>query len=142
MEQLMNYDRLKKQLVVHEGLETKLYHCSMGHPTIGVGRNLSVGISEDEAMYLLDNDIKSVVAQCQATFSWFDGLNDVRKEAIVNLVFNMGLNTFCKFKKTIGYIEKGLFELAGTELLDSNYARQVGQRSVEVANMIADGDGK
>ena len=37
------------------------------------------------------------------------------------------------------YIEQGLFELAGTELLDSNYARQVGNRSIRVANMLADG---
>ena len=134
----MDYDRLKKQLVVHEGLELKPYKCTANKTTIGVGRNIEeVGISEDEAMYLLDNDIKNVVAQCQATFSWFDGLSDIRKEAIVNLVFNMGLSTFCKFKKTISYIEQGLYELAGTELLDSNYARQVGQRSVDVANMIA-----
>ena len=134
----MDYDRLKKQLVVHEGLELKPYKCTANKTTIGVGRNIEeVGISEDEAMYLLNNDIKNVVAQCQATFSWFDGLTDIRKEAIVNLVFNMGLSTFCKFKKTISYIEQGLYELAGTELLDSNYARQVGQRSVDVANMIA-----
>lgn len=135
----MDYERLKKQLVVHEGLETKLYHCSMGHPTIGVGRNLSVGISESEAMYLLENDIANVEAQCRTTFDWFDNLSDKRQEAIVNLVFNMGLSTFCKFKKTIGYIEQGLFELAGTELLDSNYARQVGQRSKDVAIMLAEG---
>ena len=98
----MNYDRLKKQLVVHEGLELKPYKCTANKTTIGVGRNIEeVGISEDEAMYLLENDIKNVVAQCQATFSWFDGLTDIRKEAIVNLVFNMGLSTFCKFKNTI-----------------------------------------
>tara|TARA_E500000331_G_scaffold68368_1_gene63027 strand:- start:1044 stop:1457 length:414 start_codon:yes stop_codon:yes gene_type:complete len=134
----MDYDRLKKQLVVHEGLELKPYKCTANKTTIGVGRNIEeVGISEDEAMYLLENDIKNVVAQCQATFSWFDGLTDIRKEAIVNLVFNMGLSTFCKFKNTISYLEQGLYELAGTELLDSNYARQVGQRSVDVANMIA-----
>jgi len=134
----MDYDRLKKQLVVHEGLELKPYKCTANKTTIGVGRNIEeVGISEDEAMYLLENDIKNVVAQCQATFSWFDDLTDIRKEAIVNLVFNMGLSTFCKFKNTISYLEQGLYELAGTELLDSNYARQVGQRSVDVANMIA-----
>lgn len=134
----MDYDRLKKQLVVHEGLELKPYKCTANKTTIGVGRNIEeVGISEDEAMYLLENDIKNVVAQCQATFSWFDGLTDIRKEAIVNLVFNMGLSTFCKFKNTISYLEQGSYELAGTELLDSNYARQVGQRSVDVANMIA-----
>lgn len=133
----MDYDRLKKQLVIHEGLETKLYHCSMGHPTIGVGRNLSVGISESEAMYLLENDIANVESQCRTTFDWFENLTDLRKEAVVNLVFNMGLTTFLKFKKTIGYIEQGLYELAGTELLNSRYAEQVGRRAIEVANQLA-----
>lgn len=136
----MDYDRLKKQLVVHEGLKLKIYHCSMGHPTIGIGRNLSVGISEEEAMYLLENDIKNVVAQCKSTFSWFDGLSGIRKEAVINLVFNMGLSKFKKFKQTIAFIEIGEFGLAGVELLDSNYAKQVGHRSVEVANMIIHGE--
>ena len=72
-------------------------------------------------------------------FPWFDGLSEKRKEAIINLVFNMGLTKFKQFKKTISYIEQGLYELAGTELLDSNYARQVGNRSIRVANMLADG---
>ena len=136
----MDYERLKKQLVVHEGLELKPYHCSADKLTIGVGRNIQeVGISENEAMYLLENDIANVEAQCRTTFDWFDGLSNKRKEAVVNLVFNMGLSTFCKFKKTIGYIDQGLFELAGTELLDSNYARQVGQRSKDVAIMLAEG---
>ena len=48
--------------------------------------------------------------------------------------------TFKKFKKTIAFIEAGDYERAGTELLDSNYARQVGQRSQRVANMLADGE--
>ena len=134
----MDYERLKKQLVIHEGLKLKPYHCSANKLTIGVGRNIEeVGITESEAMYLLENDIVNVEAQCRAKFTWFDTLSDLRKEAIINLVFNMGLSTFCKFKKTIAHLEKGEYELAGTELLDSNYARQVGQRSVRVANMIA-----
>tara|TARA_Y100000356_G_C11234946_1_gene277188 strand:- start:409 stop:834 length:426 start_codon:yes stop_codon:yes gene_type:complete len=136
----LNIERLTNQLIIDEGLKLKPYRCSADKLTIGVGRNIEeVGISEEEARYLLKNDIEMVTAQCLAEFSWFSGLTDVRKEAIVNLVFNMGLTTFKKFQKTIGYIEQGLFELAGTELLDSNYARQVGDRSVRVANMLANG---
>ena len=134
----MDYDRLKKQLVIHEGLKLKPYHCSANKLTIGVGRNIEeVGITESEAMYLLENDIVNVEAQCRAKFAWFESLSDLRKEAIINLVFNMGLSTFLKFEKTIGYIEQGLFELAGGELLNSRYARQVGRRAVEVANQLA-----
>tara|TARA_R100001126_G_scaffold79250_1_gene47672 strand:+ start:132 stop:542 length:411 start_codon:yes stop_codon:yes gene_type:complete len=135
----MDYTRLSKQLLYHEGIRLKPYRCSADKLTIGIGRNIEdVGITEEEAFYLLNNDIKKVVEQCQRNFEWFDGLNDLRKEAIVNLVFNMGFGKFLQFKKTIKHIENEEFELAGAELLDSRYARQVGQRAIDVANQLAD----
>tara|TARA_R110000824_G_scaffold322611_1_gene509572 strand:+ start:765 stop:1181 length:417 start_codon:yes stop_codon:yes gene_type:complete len=138
---MINLDRLKKQLVIDEGLELKPYHCSADKLTIGVGRNIQeVGITKDEALYLLGNDIARCAGECTREFPWFAELTQLRKEAVINLVFNMGMNTFKKFKKTIAFIESGEYERAGTELLDSNYARQVGQRSQRVANMLADGE--
>ena len=135
----MDYTRLSKQLLYHEGIRLKPYRCSADKLTIGIGRNIEdVGITEEEAFYLLNNDIKKVVEQCQRNFKWFDGLNDLRKEAIVNLVFNMGFGKFLQFKKTIKHIENEEFELAGAELLDSRYAQQVGQRAIDVANQLAD----
>ena len=137
---LVNLERLTDQLIIDEGLKLKPYHCTADKLTIGVGRNLDdVGITDEEARYLLKNDIARVAGECMAEFTWFSDLTDQRREAIINLVFNMGLSKFKQFKKTISYIEQGLFELAGTELLDSNYARQVGNRSIRVANMLADG---
>ena len=57
----MNQDKIKDMLVRHEGLRLHAYKCSEGFLTLGVGRNLDAnGISEDEAMYMLDNDIKRV----------------------------------------------------------------------------------
>ena len=88
-------------------------------------------------MVLLENDIARVAGECSRAFPWFLDLSAERKEAVINLVFNMGLSKFQQFKKTIAYIEAGDFERAGTELLDSNYARQVGKRSERVANMLA-----
>ena len=135
----MDYTRLSKQLLYHEGIRLKPYRCSADKLTIGTGRNIEdVGITEEEAFYLLNNDIKKVVEQCQRNFKWFDGLNDLRKEAVVNLVFNMGFGKFLQFKKTIKHIENEEFELAGAELLDSRYAQQVGQRAIDVANQLAD----
>jgi len=137
---LINLKRLTEQLIIHEGLRLKPYKCSAGKATIGVGRNIEdVGITKEEAMFLLSNDIARVAGQCVAEFDWFNDLSELRKEAIINLVFNMGLSKFKQFKRTIAYIESGDFVIAGAELLDSNYARQVGNRAVEVANMLADG---
>tara|TARA_R110002012_G_scaffold320077_1_gene542326 strand:- start:1103 stop:1516 length:414 start_codon:yes stop_codon:yes gene_type:complete len=135
---MINKMRLSEQLKIHEGVRSKPYHCTANKLTIGVGRNLDdVGLSSEEIDYLLSNDIGRVHAECRENFTWFAGLTGLQQEAIINLIFNMGLTTFKKFKKTIQHIENGEFELAGAELLNSRYADQVGQRAVEVANQLA-----
>ena len=134
---MINMERLTNQLIIDEGLKLKPYRCTSDKLTIGVGRNLQDnGITEGEAKFLLKNDISRVAGECMYEFPWFNGLSEKRKEAVINLVFNMGMATFKKFKKTIAYIEAGEYEKAGVELLDSNYARQVGQRSQRVADML------
>ena len=45
----------------HEGLRLYPYNCSEGKLTLGIGRNLDDrGITEEEALYLLNNDIEAV----------------------------------------------------------------------------------
>ena len=42
---------IERQLIEHEGLEQKVYRCTAGKLTIGVGRNLEdKGITEEEAL--------------------------------------------------------------------------------------------
>ena len=51
-------ERIKEQLVRHEGLRLKPYRCSAGKLTIGIGRNLDdCGISQSETYVMLINDI-------------------------------------------------------------------------------------
>ena len=135
---MINEERLLQQLMIHEGLKLQPYYCTSDKLTIGVGRNLDdVGITTDEAEYMLMNDVKRVTEQCEGAFEWFNVAPDQVQEAVINLVFNMGLTAFKKFKMTIGHLEAGRYELAGAELLNSRYAEQVGQRSIDVANQIA-----
>ena len=57
------YENIKEMLIKNEGLVLQVYDDSLGYKTIGVGRCLDKnGISEDEAMYLLENDIERVIA--------------------------------------------------------------------------------
>jgi len=135
---LIDLERLKAQLVRHEGMVLTTYECTAGKTTLGVGRNVQeVGITEAEAMHLLSNDIARVAGECYGAFSWFKDLDELRKEAVINMVFNLGLTRFKQFKKTISYIEAGEFQLAGAEALDSKWAKDVGNRAVEVANQLA-----
>jgi len=136
----MNLARLTETLVKHEGFKQFPYHDTVGKLTIGIGRNLEdVGISQSEARILLSQDIQAAVEGARKKFWWFDSLDDVRQEVIINMIFNLGLTGFGEFKKTIGYIQEGKFDQAAAEMLNSVWADQVGGRAQELAQMMASG---
>ncbi len=132
--------KLEDTLIRHEGLRLKPYFDTVGKLTIGVGRNLDdVGISEDEAIYMLHADIGRVRVQLAQTFTWYLGLNTARKDVVINMVFNLGLGRFKRFKKTIAAIEVLNWDLAAKEMLKSKWAKQVGRRATELARMMRSG---
>ena len=124
----------------HEGFSTKPYHCSAGKLSIGFGRNLDdMGISEKEAEMLLISDIQRCYEELNV-FSWFHHLDQVRQEAMVNMLFNLGLPRFLGFKKMIRHLSNKAYSQAAAELLNSRYAIQVGDRANELAYMLERGE--
>lgn len=133
----MNLERIKKQLKEHEGVRHKVYKDSLGIETIGVGRNLrDVGLSDKEIEYLLDNDVQRVIKELQDNFVWFYDLSIPRKEALVNMCFNLGINRLKGFKNMLGYMRVGNFDKAADEALNSRWAKQVGKRALIISDMI------
>ena len=138
---MMNLTNLIDVLVRHEGLRNKPYEDTSGHLTIGVGRNLdSLGLSDDEIYYLLKNDIRRCETELDNSFRWYKDLDQVRQEAMINLCFNLGITRLRKFKLALRAMEVKDYEDASEEFLDSLWATQVGQRAVEVAEMIKTGE--
>lgn len=134
-------DKIKDQLVLHEGLRLKPYKCTSGKLTIGVGRNLDdVGISEQEAFMLLDNDINKIINSLPFQFPFYSELNDARKAVLINMAFNIGMSGLFKFKNMLAAIRNGDFEQASYEMLDSVWAEQVGNRARQLANQMASGE--
>jgi len=134
---------LIEQLRKHEGVETHVYKCSAGYETIGVGRNVSksgLGLSADEIDYLLQNDINRCVRELAYALDWFSSLDGVRQDAMVNLCFNLGLSRLMQFKLALDALERGEYHRAAAEFLDSRWAKQVGNRAIEVAHMIRMGE--
>ena len=134
--------KLSEQLRIHEGVRSHVYLCTAGYETIGVGRNIAesgIGLSDDEIDYLLENDIKRCKQEL-VSLSWFPDLDPVRQDAIVNLCFNLGLTRLMGFQNAIGAMAVGDYEKAADEFLDSRWAKQVGQRSLDVAHMIRTGE--
>jgi lysozyme len=132
-------NRLIAMLQRHEGLRLKPYKCTAGKVTIGYGRNLEdAGISENEAMVMLRNDIEQCYDELDV-FSWFADLDQVRQEALVDMLFNLGLPTFLEFKKTLKFVAEGKYSQAAEEMLRSKWADQVGDRAKELAYMMDTG---
>jgi lysozyme len=130
-EEEFDFELVKKRLLDFEGMVLKPYHCSQNFLTIGVGRNLeSNGISEEEALYLLENDIKETIAKLDKQWAVWKSLPVKAQQVCIDLVFNMGINTFMSFRKTRAFMELGEWEQAGEELLNSKYAEQVGRRAI------------
>ena len=93
-------------LVKHEGIRSKPYEDSVGVLTIGVGRNLDdVGLSHDEIYYLLKNDIRRCEEELDNSFRWYKNLDQVRKDAMINLCFNLGISRLRKFKLALRAME-------------------------------------
>lgn len=136
----MNKNRFIKQMRFHEGVRNKVYKDHLGIETIGVGRNLvDRGLSDEEVDYLLSNDITIVENELDNGLSWWRDLDEVRQRALADLAFNMGLPRLHGFVKMLSALQRRDYHAAADELLDSKYAKQVGERSNRVAEMIRTG---
>lgn len=133
----MNVDRLIGTLKRHEGFRSKPYRDTADVLTIGYGRNLdAVGISEIEAHDLLTADVQVALQGARRTVPQFEQIGPVRQEALVNMVFNLGLPRFRGFKRMLAAIAVDDWDRAADEALDSKWARQVGARAREIAAML------
>ena len=120
-------------------MRPKPYRGSGGKLTIGVGRNLDdVGITEEEALYLLKNDIRRTLKFLRTMLPFWDELTETRKTALADMCFNLGPKGFLSFKKMLKALSEGDYERASREMLDSKWARQVGRRAEELAEMMRD----
>lgn len=137
----MNKERFADLLRRHEGVKTKPYRDSKGILTIGVGRNLeSIGLNIAEIDFLLENDMTKAERLATAAFPWFPRLSEDRQIVIGSLIFNMGLASVLEFRHTLVAIEKGDFDLATAELLNSKWRNDVGnKRAGELASMMKRG---
>ena len=124
------YDEVKEMLIRHEGTMCTLYQCTEDKWTIGVGRNLSDrGITEDEAMYLLDNDIKRVMNQLDEYWTVWRSFEKRGQMVCLDMCFQMGIQGFMGFRRTRALMEMGMWLEASEELLDSKYAIQTANRA-------------
>jgi lysozyme len=150
----MGKQQLIDLIADHEGLILKVYDDAtgkeigagdvlIGHPTIGVGRNIAkdgLGISQEEAEFMLENDIERVKEEIK-NFP-IENLNEARTAIIIDMAFNMGISRFnpTRWPNFFRAVANEDYDNAKKEMLDSNWARQTKRRSVRLAEMMRTGE--
>ena len=137
-------ERLLTHLIADEGVVLHAYQDHLGWWTIGVGRLIDKrrggGITHNEALYLLNNDVDSHTRDLVARFPWVEDLDEVRKIALVNLCFNMGIEKLAKFVNTMAAVKRGDWDAAAAGLRSSLWFKQVqASRSGRIIRQIRTG---
>lgn len=138
---------LRDRIKDHEGLRLKAYQDTKGVWTIGyghTGQEVKEGLvwALQMAEDTLTADIKLATFCCSARFNWFDGLDQDRQDALVELCFNMGIGRLgppahglLSFTHMLASMQAGNFEEAADQLLASKWDEDVG---ADRANAVAD----
>lgn len=120
-----------------EGFSAKPYKCTAGKLTIGYGRNIEdIGVSEDEAQYLLNNDISYCYNKLKAVFPFFEALSKPRQYILINMCYNIGITRLAGFKRMLAELSQGNYNQAASEMLNSKWAAQVPNRAARLAEIM------
>lgn len=129
------FQQLKKDLYLDEGKRNTPYKDSKNFWTIGVGFFIgekleNLKLSDAVIDLMLEEKLEKACSDAVKVFGeQFESFTDARKNAIVNLIFNMGLGNqdrgFLSFVQTIPYIKQGLWHLAARNLSKSLWALDV-----------------
>lgn len=126
-------------IISAEGFSEKVYQDSIGVPTIGYGKNLS--LSKEDLEYYKYTPIskkqayRHLVQVLQQNenilnrYYWYNNLSRIRKAVVLDLSYNLGMSGLFSFKRFIRSLEEGKFHFAGKMLAESNYYKQVNNRA-------------
>ena len=139
----MDMDRLLQSVKKHEGYRNKVYLDSLGKRTVGVGHLCVEDFWEDGKEYgekllltILEHDLQSAVKSAERLCSDCPDLDDLAKETIVEMVFQLGKTGVSKFRNMGKALKQNppQYDVAATEMLDSRWAKQTPGRAKEMSD--------
>ena len=136
----MDIEKLRKQLEIDEGIVHEIYLDHLGYPTFGIGhlvldadpesgQEVGTPVSEDRVAEAFNNDVETVISDCERLYPEFDGLPEEVQLIIANMMFNMGRPRLSKFKGMKRGVDAQDWDAAADEMVDSAWYRQVTNRA-------------
>lgn len=142
----------------HEGVKPKVYRDSGGIPTVGVGFNLNrqdsiqrlkevganyvkiksgqASLTDEQMSKLLIQDLTAAQKDAVTLVQNWNALPTSVQGVLIEMTFNLGKKGLSEFKNFLGYINTQNFDKAADEMLNSSWARQVGNRAKTLSGII------
>ncbi len=135
-------------LTFEEGFRSEPYLCSMGYPTIGIGKrigpkggslaNYNFSCPLPVAQMWLQEEVDKLLVELDKK-SWFSELDCDRQTIIISMAYQLGLHGLFQFKKMIAALEEKDFKTASMEALVSRWALQTPVRAERHAEILCYG---
>ena len=114
---------LEREVAGDEGFMPIPYRCTSGKLSIGYGTNIQDGITREEALLLMRHRLGKVVAALESRLPFWPRLTDERRRVLANMGYQLGVGGLMGFKRMLAAIERGDYDTAGKEMMDSKWAR-------------------
>jgi GH24 family phage-related lysozyme (muramidase) len=143
----MNMDRLLASVKKHEGYRNKVYLDTLGKRTVGVGHLCVEEFWEDDKEYeekflmdILEADLQNAINGAERLCSNCPDIDDLAKEIIVEMVFQLGETGVSKFKNMWKALEQdppGICDRG-----DGNVGLTLGKTNTQQSRSNECGDGR
>ena len=146
---------LKEFITADEGRRAKMYHCSAGRRTIGIGHNIDANplppdiqqylaktgyITEDMIDRLFDIGVRHATADCKVLFPAFETFTEARQWALISFVFQLGFTGAKKFIRSLKAINEQRWDDAAKYMMESLWAKQTPKRAKRITGIIKRGE--
>ena len=115
---------LEREVASDEGFMPIPYRCTSGKLSIGYGTNIQDGITREEALLLMRHRLGKVVDALESRLPFWAKLTDDRRRVLANMGYQLGVGGLMGFKRMLAALERGDYEAAAAEMLDSKWAKR------------------
>ena len=124
----------------HEGYDEGIYIDTLGHPTCGYGICLDPVNSYQSVKQYHERRFSEEYGKAEKEYEklGFD-LDDIRRAAVVDLLYNLGAFKFYKFRNFSAAMKMKDWLAAANHLENSLWYKQVGRRGPRICTLIRTG---
>ena len=157
----MNTQKLLESIKKHEGVRLSAYRDTLGILTIGAGcitypcdmtignRTVSAGdeveeddvITRQQADMMMEMHLSYAIEDLQNNLPWVNFLPEPAKEALTEMVYQLGISRFMRFEKMLAAVRQRKWGKASWEAIDSRWYKQTPVRVLHVIHLFAEAEG-